>query len=402
MVPAEGGTYKKGGWQDMRIRTSISLCMERSLLFLFSALAKKRRPRRKRNTVLVARTDGLGDYILWLSAEEKLRELYPGYSIEMMLDIRKPTQELVAHDKNIDRCFSVAIVTWKRFLTVFQMCRKEYDVIIQPNYSRLAFTDILIFAARAKERITIDTNGQFLTAWERKVSDRGYDRIIPCQKGIRHELIRDAELLRGLGAVHYRARLPDIDCLAIPKFQTPRDYIMVFPSASWSGKIWEKEKYAAVIKWLLKNYEGIIYLCGDAKDAKICDWIRSRTGYPRRLASLAGRVRLPKLAAYIRHAALVLGNDTGAIHLAAACRVKTVVITAEREIGRFLPYETEDTKEWIYYPHCIHQEGKACGGCLQQGFLYCRYNNNILELCACIQEIGVEPVIEAVAAKLKE
>ena len=68
--------------------------------------------------------------------------------MELLFDKRKPTPQLARYDRVIDSFLSVHIVTWKRFLSVFQMYRRSYDVIIQPVYSRLAFTDILVFAAK--------------------------------------------------------------------------------------------------------------------------------------------------------------------------------------------------------------------------------------------------------------
>ena len=55
----------------MKIKTRLSLFLEHSFLMLFSATAKKRRPKTKTGKILIARTDGVGDYILWLSVEKQ-------------------------------------------------------------------------------------------------------------------------------------------------------------------------------------------------------------------------------------------------------------------------------------------------------------------------------------------
>ncbi|MDE7313201.1 MAG: hypothetical protein K2N87_16525 [Eubacterium sp.] len=383
------------------IRTRISLCLERSLLRYLSARAKKRRPRRKCGKILVVRTDGLGDYILWLSVEQKIRELYKDKRMELLFDKRKPTPQLARYDCAADSLLSVHIVTWKRFLSVLRMYRRSYDVIIQPIYSRLAFTDLLVFAAKASERVTIDSNGQFFASraeWE--WSDRGYDRILPCQKGTRHELVRCAELARGLGVKNCLASLPDMSGILLPQVPelpdgTGRSYFMVFPSASWKGKVWESEKFAAVVQWMLETFDGVVYLCGDTQDVPVCDRIvrQVRPAGRKRLSVLAGRLNLAQLARMIQKAALVFGNDTGAVHLAAAYRVKAAAVVAEREIGRFFPYETQYPQQAAAFPVCVHQQGISCSGCLLRGEPVCRYRKHVTETVRCISSIQAEDVI---------
>lgn len=391
----------------MKLKTGLSLFLERSMLFFFSAHAKKRRPRRPCGKVLVARTDGIGDYIFWLTAGKEIRALYPDSQIEMLIDDRKPTWELVRCDSTVDSCLALPVVTWRRFVSVLRMCRREYDVILQPVYSRLAFTDILLFAARAGRRITLDTNAQYMTARELKWSNRGYDEILAASPGVRHELVRCAEFVRGLGAEDFRACFPDLDVLGIDGINGAGGtgsgkYVMVFPAASWSAKVWEKEKYAAVIQWLLQKFDGMVYLGGAAEDREICGWIADRVHNPRRVRSLAGETGLVQLAAYIKGACLVVGNDTGAVHIAAAGRVKAVVVTAEREIGRFLPYETEGEDGRDFFPVCIHRGDMECGGCVMRGVARCPYQKNITDVLPCISGIRTGQVIERLETVVRE
>ena len=378
----------------MKIKTRLSLFLEHSFLMLFSATAKKRRPKTKTGKILIARTDGVGDYILWLSVEKQIKSLYPGARIEMLFDERKPTPELAQYDACLDSCLSLPIVTWKRFFSVLAMCRRTYDVILQPVYSRLAMTDVLLFAAKAHKRITLDTNGQYMTRSELKWSNRGYDQIIQVSKEPKHELERCAELLRGLGIRDACACLPDLSCLQIQTQKLADDYIMVFPSASWSAKIWEKEKFADVLRWLLRTYAGNIYLCGDRNDREICHWIEHSVNVPQRLRSLAGKINLAQLTAYIKGAKAVFGNDTGALHIAAACRIPAAVIVAEREIGRFFPYQVNDAEAHSYSPICVHCAGISCSGCAQKGWRECRRQNQA-QVLPCIQKISKEQVMKA-------
>lgn len=373
--------------QKLKLISKLALQTERLLLWYFSLTAKKRRSRKKTNRVLIARTDGLGDYIIWLSVKEEIRKLYPDKKLVMLFDDTKPTYELLKSDCPADEFINIGIHGRRRFLSVFKAMRMKYDVILQPVYSRLAFTDLLLFAMRAGKRITIDTNGQLMTAWERKITNRGYDEIICCSGEVHHELIRCAEFIRGLGNTEFRAVYPKMDygsdsgCYG--------RYIAVFPSASWVGKVWEKEKFAQLLQWMLHVVPHHILLCGDSKDNEVCSYLEEVLS-DSRIINMAGKTSLSETVCLIGNAEYVFGNDTGALHIAAACNTPHAVILADREFGRFFPYETEQEED--HFVGTVIAADMPCRQCLLHGIKECIYHTNPLDTLPCIEKISVEMV----------
>lgn len=371
----------------MKLISRLALKTEQILLWYFSMTAKRRRNRKETNRVLIARTDGLGDYIIWLSVGEEIKKLYPEKKLVMLLDDTKPTCELSGMNCCVDEFINIGIHGRRRFLSIWKAMQMSYDVILQPVYSRLAFTDLLLFAMHAGKRITIDTNGQLMTAWEWRITNRGYDEIIPCSEEVHHELIRCAEFIRGLGNKEFRAVYPKMDYGS--GFGCYGRYIAVFPSASWIGKVWEKEKFAHLLQWMLHVVPHHILLCGDSKDNEVCGYLEEFLS-DSRIVNMAGKTSLSETVCLIGNAEYVFGNDTGALHIAAACNRPFAVILADREVGRFFPYETEQEED--HFVGTVIAADMPCRQCLLQGIKECMYHTDPLDALPCIEKISVEMV----------
>lgn len=386
-------------WIMHVLKPKTAMALEHLLLWYFSMTAKRRRCKTPSPWILVARTDGLGDFILWQSAAQEMRRHYPDKKIALMLETEKPTQELAQILPLFDDVFSVDIHCYVRFGTIFKMRKRSFDTILQPVYSRLSFTDILIFAARADNRVTIDSNGQLMTAWEWKMSNRGYDKILPADPSIRHELVRNGEIMRGLGDKDFKASMPFLPVLA-PNPIKNGPYLMVFPAGSWKGKQWPAKSFSEALGWLQKETHFHIYLCGGEADIPICQEIINGMQNQNGIHIAAGSHSLVQTVEAIRGANLVFGNDTGAIHIAAACHVPSVAITADREIGRFLPYEIEAPQPQDVPPVCIHG-GLSCRGCLPNGWKECPVTKDKMGLLPCIEVISVEAVCQVLKKVLR-
>ena len=83
--------------------------LEMILLWYYSKTAKYRRPSKTTGKILLARTDGLGDFIIWLSCAKAFRQLYPEKKIVLMLDSIKPTKHFAESCLNISMKFLILI-----------------------------------------------------------------------------------------------------------------------------------------------------------------------------------------------------------------------------------------------------------------------------------------------------
>lgn len=364
--------------------------LEYCLLFYYGSTAKRRRCRAASGKVLLARTDGLGDFILWLSCAGAFREMYPDKKIVLMLDSTKPTIELAGKmPQYFDEVFNIDIHNYTRFLAIRKMKRMEFDLVVQPVYSRVLFTDILLFACRAGRRVTLDTSAKFMTRTQLKLSNRGYDRILCASPGIRHELVRCGELIRGLGNTGFRAGLPALKAGTAEK----EDYFVCFPAASDPAKIWEGKKYVRVLEAVIKRTGWRCILGGGAEDLPLLGRIAAGITRQDMVEIAAGRGTLSDTVLMLRRARMAVGNDTGAMHMAAASGVPSVVLLGDSEIGRFFPYAPETGEKPLLW---TVDADMGCRCCKVEKDVPCRYPYGPEGRYRCVDAISVECCMRAV------
>lgn len=152
----------------------------------------------------------------------------------------------------------------------------------------------------------------------------------------RHEVRRQLDLLAAVGIdaadEHLSVRVPDIASRAVRArldgmgIDAARPWVVVHPGASAPSRRYPPERYAAVLRSLRVRTGWPVVLTGDATEAGLIDEIRVLSGGIG--TSLAGRLSFAELAALIAIAPLMLSNNTGPAHLAAAVGTPIVVLYA--------------------------------------------------------------------------
>ncbi len=101
------------------------------------------------------------------------------------------------------------------------------------------------------------------------------------------------------------------------------DYVCVHPGASVPERRWPAPAFAEVVRALARRGLDVV-LTGTAKEAGLAQEVARRAAVS--CLDLAGRTGLGALGALLAGARLLVCNDTGVSHLAAALRVPSVVI----------------------------------------------------------------------------
>lgn len=108
----------------------------------------------------------------------------------------------------------------------------------------------------------------------------------------------------------------------------------VHPGSAWPTKRWPAERFAELCRRLAASGARCV-LVGGPKDAALC------AGIARESAALdwAGKTELSELKALMPRLSLFITNDSGPMHLATACGVRTLAFfgPTTRELG-FFPY----------------------------------------------------------------
>jgi lipopolysaccharide heptosyltransferase II len=101
--------------------------------------------------------------------------------------------------------------------------------------------------------------------------------------------------------------------LGIP---TDRSWVVIQPGARYWFKAWPPERFAALADRLTDRFGCQVMVSGSSQEATLTQAVVNHA--KSRLLNIAGRSDVRSLAALLKRSALFVGNDTGAMHIAAA------------------------------------------------------------------------------------
>lgn len=151
-------------------------------------------------------------------------------------------------------------------------------------------------------------------------------------------------------------------------------YAVIVPGARWKTKQWSAERFAQLINLLKINS----IIVGSKNDKTISEYIVSQTGD--KALSMAGRTTINELIHLIRGAKIVITNDSGPMHIAAACGIPVVAIFGPTNPLRTGPYGKH---------HIIIKSNEPCSPCYKRR---CRS-------VKCLNEISAEHIYQIIKEK---
>lgn len=156
--------------------------------------------------------------------------------------------------------------------------------------------------------------------------------------------------------------------------------------ASWGRdaifKHWPAEKYGRLVDKIAENFKAKILIFGDESEKSIADVIvNTMRNKP---INLTGKTSLEELAALISNLNILITNDGGPLHIAAALGIKTVSIFGPVDERVYGPYPASSK-------HIVIKEDIDCRPCYQKfRFTGCANNRR------CLEDISVDEVYAAV------
>lgn len=134
-------------------------------------------------------------------------------------------------------------------------------------------------------------------------------------------------------------------------------FLVACPGSKMPAKRWPVENYREVFRrFCLDHPRARIVLLGSPSERELCDQVAAI--HPDRIFNRAGDFSLEESAAVCRRALCYFGNDTGAMHLAAAMGTPCIAIFSARD----------RREKWEPYGngHIVLREHVACAGCMLQ------------------------------------
>ena len=166
-------------------------------------------------------------------------------------------------------------------------------------------------------------------------------------------------------------------------------WIGVAPSAKHATKIWPWERFAGAAAELSRIRRTGVMLFGGPDDADLCGRTarRIRELQPDiRVLDASGQLTLPATAALMDRCGVILTNDSGLMHLAAARKRKIVALFGST-VGQFGFFPSAGSSI------VVEQHGLRCRPCTHIGRESCPLGH-----FRCMTEIGPERVVAAASA----
>jgi lipopolysaccharide heptosyltransferase II len=157
------------------------------------------------------------------------------------------------------------------------------------------------------------------------------------QLGIRHEVERQLALVRSLGFepvdTHLQFHLRDGDRAALARtlatIGAPRGgpYIVIHPGASASARRYPAERFGAALRLLAQRSPLPVFITGAGDETEIAATVINHAG-DADVHDVSGRLTVGELGALIAGAGLLISNNSGPVHLAAALGTPVVDLYA--------------------------------------------------------------------------
>ncbi len=275
------------------------------------------------HNLLIIKLRYIGDVLLATPTLRAIKAARPDVRVTMM--VNRGTEGILSGNPDIDEILVLdkgsLAAQWR---LIVQLRRRRFDTVLDlTDGDRSAF---LSWVSGALVRIGFND--------EQRRRGVCYSVIVPPQLGLRHRIERDLAALKLLGvpASEQQPKLwlteedeasadQLLDRLGIRR---ERALIILQPGARYWFKAWPAERFAELADRLASEYDCQVLIGGSKDEEALAQRIHeAATSRP---VSIAGRTTLKQFAAIAKRASLFVGNDSGAMHIAAAVGTPMVAL----------------------------------------------------------------------------
>ncbi len=294
--------------------------------------------------ILLIKPSSLGDIVLALPALSALRRNFPEARINWL--VRPEFAPLLEGHPHLDEIIlfdrKLLARAW-RHPTAFKalgslistLRRSRFDAVL--DLQGLFRTASLAWLSGCKQRVG--------PVWGRELAHHFYTTAIPPRMEWVHVVDYCLKLVETMGASDLSVEflLPQRPAAAaaahdlLMQHAVDRErYAVIIPGSAQVSKCWPADRFAALADRLVSEYGLAVAATGSPSERMMVDQIRGLAKHP--IANLAGRTSLAELTEVLRSARLVVSNDTGPGHIAAALGRPLVMMFSWSNPLRVGPY----------------------------------------------------------------
>lgn len=289
--------------------------------------------------ILCVRLDAAGDVLMTTPALKALKEGKRGRRLTLLTS---SAGAAIAGLVPVIDDIIVYDAPWVKNRVVCRNSRKEYAVV--RRLRSMKFDAAVIFCVFSQNPMPAaflchladiplrlaycrENPYRILTDW---VPDPEPDRFI------RHEVERQLDLVKEIGCVsrdeRFSLSVPGSAIRSVRQLlrrlnnESVQPTVMIHPGATALSRRYPPEHFAVVADLIVKELETNVVFTGAVSELDLVELVRSLMTMPSH--SLAGRLDMKKLCALISSVDLIITNNTGPAHIAAAVGTKMVDIYA--------------------------------------------------------------------------
>ena len=349
-------------------------------------IKKPKKDLNAKKQVLILANLGLGDAMNFLSVAEKYRKAYPKDKYEITLYVSNHLDELMKKETDFDNVelvpFNQIVTDIKKRINLIKKIRKTYYTAVIDIMGVTGCTPsmYLMASAVAEEKISIINKAYSICP--KFFYKRIYTKLIE----INNKKITNIEYYHYLANELFNIKDDTIKFHKIKeidlKIDLPKEYYIVYPSASLDKKKWEYEKYAELIEKIYVKTKLPVVFCGTNSDIKDVEEVTKNIKTAKYI-NILGKTSVLEFIEVIRRAKFVITNDTGAYHIALGLEVPVSIITGGYTYDRFVTYNFKNKKNKKPY---IITNKRECFNCNSN----CKYLEKGQEKWPCLQAVTVD------------
>jgi len=300
--------------------------------------------------IIVKAPNWIGDLVMMTPALSHLKKIYPDSKITVLL---KPGQKpVLKSNPSVDEIWIAnERESTSNFLSTAKKIRSgkfAFGILFPNSFS----SALLFFLGRVRRRVGYSRDGRgFLLT----------DKIIlTADRKKMHQVEYYLEILKPLGDVPDAEKkliyiVTEEDKKRLEEYLKKKNVaedslIVAINPGGYFGpsKRWSTKHYAQAAEFLVKKYRAKVFITGSPKEKELYQEIQKNTTVPLIDATLDMDLRL--LGAFLQKCKLIITNDSGAMHIAAALDTNIIALfgptdpnaTAPRSLNANVIYRKPD------------------------------------------------------------
>jgi heptosyltransferase-2 len=323
------------------LQTALAFVLGRILNLISAKDVKQKKNKEEIKKVLVLKTDGIGDFILATPLLRELRAMMPKAQITLvvnpaiynLIELCPYVDKILTYCQSLPNYISPFILPWRSFkLGYCNLRHQKFDLALVPRWDMdTNYSTYAAYFSFSKRRVGYTEHINSRKQLVNKGFDLMFTDVIYDEKP-GHEVEKNLDFIRYLGGK------PSSDFIELwmnsedEKFAdsmlanlSTKMLVAFCPGAGKASRQWPSDRFIELGKWLKNACDSSLIIIGGTKDQIIGKYIKDALDPG--IIDLTGRTNLRQTAALLKRCHLYVGNDTGAMHMAAASGVPVVEIS---------------------------------------------------------------------------